>query len=86
MPILLDLLGGDQETIPWTDYRKVVIKKQVHEVKKPKAPKEYRPPSGKGCEFNSPIYRQIMREVAQGYEFVSCDKTNKIVRRKKLIK
>jgi len=32
------------------------------------------------CEMNSPIYRQILKEVAKGYQFVACDKTKKIIR------
>lgn len=35
------------------------------------------------CEMDSPMYRQILKEVNQGYEFIACDKTHKIVRRKK---
>jgi len=35
------------------------------------------------CEMDSPIYRQILKEVAKGYQFVACDKTNKIIRIKK---
>lgn len=33
-----------------------------------------------GCEMASPIYRQILKEVSKGYQFVSCSKTNKIIR------
>ena len=33
-----------------------------------------------GCEMESPIYRQILKEVAKGYSFEACNKTNKIVR------
>jgi len=33
-----------------------------------------------GCEMASPIYRQILKEVAKGYSFEACNKTNKIVR------
>lgn len=36
-----------------------------------------------GCEMNSPMYRQILKEVSKGYQFVPCDKTNKIIRIKK---
>ena len=36
-----------------------------------------------GCEMSSPIYRQILKEVAQGYRFIACNKTNKIIRVKK---
>ena len=32
------------------------------------------------CEMDSPIYRQILKEVAKGYQFVACDKTKKIIR------
>jgi len=39
-------------------------------------------PRGKqySCEMESPIYRQILKEVAKGYRFEACNKTNKIVR------
>ena len=42
-------------------------------------------PRGKqiDCAMASPIYRQILKEVAQGYRFVACNKTNKIIRVKK---
>ena len=33
-----------------------------------------------GCEISSPIYRQILKEVAKGYRFEPCSKTNKIIR------
>ena len=36
-----------------------------------------------GCEMNSPIYRQILKEVSKGYSFEQCYKTNKIIRVKK---
>ena len=32
------------------------------------------------CEMDSPMYRQILKEVAKGYSFVQCEKTNKIIR------
>ena len=32
------------------------------------------------CEMDSPMYRQILKEVNQGYQFVACDKTHKIIR------
>lgn len=35
------------------------------------------------CETDSPMYRQILKEVNQGYEFVSCNQTNKIIRQKR---
>ena len=35
------------------------------------------------CAMQSPIYRQILKEVAKGYQFIPCDKTNKIIRIKK---
>lgn len=35
------------------------------------------------CEMDSPMYRQILKEIKQGYEFIPCDKTHKIIRRKK---
>ena len=34
------------------------------------------------CENDSPIYRQILKEVSQGYEFFPCNQTNKIIRQK----
>ena len=42
-------------------------------------------PRGKqiDCAMASPIYRQILKEVSKGYQFVPCDKTNKIIRIKK---
>lgn len=33
-----------------------------------------------GCEIESPMYRQILKEVSKGYRFVSCNKTKKIIR------
>jgi len=36
-----------------------------------------------GCEMSSPIYRQILKEVAKGYSFEACNKTKKIIRVKK---
>ena len=33
-----------------------------------------------GCEINSPIYRQILKEKHKGYSFIACDKTNKIIK------
>lgn len=35
------------------------------------------------CVMNSPMYRQILKEVAKGYSFEACSKTNKIIRVKK---
>ena len=35
------------------------------------------------CVMESPTYRQILKEVAKGYSFVQCEKTNKIIRIKK---
>lgn len=32
------------------------------------------------CEMESPIYRQILKEVAKGYSFEACNKTKKIIR------
>lgn len=33
------------------------------------------------CEYeNSPTYKQILKEVAKGYQFIACDKTHKIIR------
>jgi hypothetical protein len=32
------------------------------------------------CEMDSPIYRQILKEVAKGYQFIACGKTRKIIR------
>jgi hypothetical protein len=32
------------------------------------------------CEMDSPMYRQILKEVHKGYSFVQCEKTNKIIR------
>ena len=42
-------------------------------------------PRGKqiDCAMQSPIYRQILKEVAKGYSFEQCNKTNKIIRVKK---
>jgi len=42
-------------------------------------------PKGKTieCAMESPTYRQILKEVAQGYRFVACNKTSKIIRVKK---
>ena len=42
-------------------------------------------PRGKqiDCAMQSPIYRQILKEVAKGYSFEQCNKTNKIIRIKK---
>lgn len=42
-------------------------------------------PRGKqiDCAMQSPIYRQILKEVAKGYSFEACNKTNKIIRVKK---
>lgn len=39
-------------------------------------------PRGKqiDCAMASPTYRQILKEVAKGYRFVQCEKTNKIIR------
>ena len=39
-------------------------------------------PRGKqiDCAMQSPIYRQILKEVAKGYSFEQCNKTNKIIR------
>ena len=39
-------------------------------------------PRGKqiDCAIQSPIYRQILKEVAKGYSFEQCNKTNKIIR------
>jgi hypothetical protein len=34
----------------------------------------------KGCEMDSPMYRQILKEVAKGYSFEQCYKTNKIIK------
>jgi len=33
-----------------------------------------------GCEMESPMYRQILKEVSKGYRFVPCNKTKKIIR------
>ena len=33
-----------------------------------------------GCEMSSPIYRQILKEIAKGYRFEACSKTSKIIR------
>ena len=35
------------------------------------------------CEMNSLIYKQILKEVHQGYSFEQCEKTNKIIKVKK---
>ena len=35
------------------------------------------------CVMDSPTYRQILKEVAKGYQFVPCNKTNKIIKVKK---
>ena len=35
------------------------------------------------CEMDSPMDRQILKEVAKGYSFEKCNKTNKIIRVKK---
>ena len=35
------------------------------------------------CVMDSPTYRQILKEVAKGYSFEQCNKTNKIIRVKK---
>ena len=32
------------------------------------------------CVMESPMYRQILKEVYKGYSFVQCEKTNKIIR------
>ena len=42
-------------------------------------------PRGKqiDCVMESPTYRQILKEVAKGYRFEQCSKTNKIIRIKK---
>jgi hypothetical protein len=32
------------------------------------------------CEMDSPMYRQILKEVSKGYSFVQCEKTNKIIK------
>ena len=33
------------------------------------------------CEIeDSPTYRQILKEVSKGYQFIPCDKTRKIIR------
>ena len=42
-------------------------------------------PRGKqiDCVMESPTYRQILKEVAKGYSFEQCYKTNKIIRVKK---
>ena len=42
-------------------------------------------PRGKqiDCAMQSPIYRQILKEVSKGYSFVQCNKTNKIIRVKR---
>lgn len=32
------------------------------------------------CEIDSPIYKQILKEVHKGYTFEQCEKTNKIIR------
>jgi hypothetical protein len=42
-------------------------------------------PRGKqiDCVMESPTYRQILKEVAKGYRFEQCSKTNKIIRVKK---
>ena len=39
-------------------------------------------PRGKqiDCVMESPTYRQILKEVAKGYSFEQCYKTNKIIR------
>ena len=34
------------------------------------------------CEMNSPIYKQILKEVHKGYTFKQCEKTNKIIKLK----
>ena len=36
-----------------------------------------------GCEMNSPIYRQVLKEVSKGYSFEQCNKTNKIIKVKR---
>lgn len=36
-----------------------------------------------GCEMESPTYRQILKEASKGYQFVPCNKTNKIIRIRK---
>jgi len=42
-------------------------------------------PRGKqiDCAMASPTYRQILKEVSKGYQFIPCNKTNKIIRVKK---
>ena len=35
------------------------------------------------CEMDSPIYKQILKEVHKGYSFKQCEKTNKIIKVKK---
>jgi len=32
------------------------------------------------CEDSSPIYRQILKETLQGYKFVPCGKTKRIIK------
>jgi hypothetical protein len=34
----------------------------------------------RGCEMESPIYKQILREKAKGYQFIDCLKTDRIIR------
>ncbi len=33
--------------------------------------------------MNSPMYRQILKEVSKGYSFEQCNKTNKIIKVKR---
>jgi len=30
--------------------------------------------------MDSPLFRQVLKEVAKGYQFIPCDKTKKIIR------
>jgi hypothetical protein len=32
------------------------------------------------CEDSSPIYRQILKEKLQGYKFMPCNKTKRIIK------
>ena len=75
MPIIFSK-DGDEKIVPWSQYHKRFIK--THTLKK-----SYKKPRKKfiprGCEMDSPMYVQILKEISKGYTIEPCIKTYKIL-------
>jgi len=75
MPIIFSK-DGDEKIVSWSQYHKRFIK--THTLKEPskKPRKKFIP---RGCERDSPMYVQILKEIKKGYTIEPCTKTYKIL-------